>query len=201
MQLSFVREHGRWGACETGAECVRKKTPYVRSETDSSHRKKALKPPEKRDSLAPSLLPSPLHTHSHTHTHVHTPVQTNFVVTVMDPGAVATAESKRLQLCFTSWMSDYIHHLLPNITPIWCYWLWVRHPMSCKIWRNIRRGDTETHETHKAAVKASTVSCSLIWKTISNEWLCWIFFICKVFSNSRKINSKLDLLPKSKQNK
>lgn len=64
----LFREHGRWGACGTGADCVKKKKKekisQVWSKTDSSHRKKRWN--FKKIHNPPSTDSSLLHTPTHT---------------------------------------------------------------------------------------------------------------------------------------
>lgn len=66
MQSFLVRQHGRWGASETGADCgergekKKKKNPSVRSKSDSSHRKRA--ETTERNATPDPLASTPTHT-------------------------------------------------------------------------------------------------------------------------------------------
>lgn len=126
MQFFLVREHGRWGVCETGADCAKKNPKNNRrviKDWQLSQKKNA--ETSKETQPRPSLLPSPLHTPTHT-----------VFVGWGDNNGSWRSRDRRLQ---TLTASCYVMNVWlpplppPNITPIWCYWLWVRLP-TCSIW-------------------------------------------------------------------
>lgn len=67
MQFFLVRQHGRWGASETGADCgggKKKKIPACDQRVTALTEKELKLPKETQP--RPALLPSPLHTPTHT---------------------------------------------------------------------------------------------------------------------------------------